>query len=47
MIPGNIVDGLLAGVLIVGAIIGLAFAGIIWLFVWLFRHIDITITWVP
>lgn len=34
-------DGLFTGLLLIGALIGLGLAGLIWFLVWLFSHIDI------
>lgn len=35
-------DGLIYGLLVIGTIIGLSLAGLIWLCVWLCQHVEIS-----
>lgn len=45
MVGPGMFDGMLAGLLIIGAILGVALCGLVWLAYWLWCHIDIV--WVP
>lgn len=45
MIGPGMFDGMLAGMLLIGALLGLAFAGLLWFLYWLWCHIDIV--WIP
>lgn len=42
---GGMFDGLFMGLVLAGAVLGLAMAGICWFFYWLWCHIDIV--WIP
>jgi hypothetical protein len=38
---GRMFDGIFTGLLVIGALIGLGIAGLIWLIVWLCQHVRI------
>lgn len=40
-VDGRMFDGLIRGLILVGVAIGLGIAGLVWLLLWLNRHIDI------
>ena len=39
---GSMFDGLVGGLIMLGIIVGLGIAGLIWFFVWLFGHIELS-----
>ena len=45
MVGPGMFDGLITALLLIGAVIGLVGAGLIWLLVYLYQHIDIR--WIP
>jgi hypothetical protein len=45
MVGPGMFDGMLTALLLIGALLGLAFASLIWLAYWLWCHIDIV--WIP
>jgi hypothetical protein len=47
MIGPGMFDGLLAGLIVLGVIIGIVLCGLGWLAYWLWCHIDISIAWIP
>lgn len=41
-VDGRIVENALVAFVVIGVVIGLGLAGLIWFLVWLFGHIDIS-----